>query len=71
MNELDVIKIISSNLKYSGKAVKTIGDDCAVFKYIQEEEQEAVKLLEDEMGRSITIKLSDDLHREQFELYEY
>ena len=32
MNELDVIKIISSNLKYSGKAVKTIGDDCAVFK---------------------------------------
>ena len=42
-----------------------------VFKYIQEEEQEAVKLLEDEVGRSITIKLSDDLHREQFELYEY
>ncbi len=42
-----------------------------VFKYIQEEEQESVKLLEDEMGRSITIKLSDDLHREQFELYEY
>jgi len=42
-----------------------------VFKYIQEEEQEAVKSLEDEVGRSISIKLSDELHREQFELYEY
>ena len=32
MNELDIIKTIYSNLKYTGNAVKTIGDDCAVFK---------------------------------------
>ena len=31
-----------------------------VFKYIQEEEQEAVKSLEDEMGRSISVKLSEE-----------
>ena len=42
-----------------------------VFKYIQQEEQEAVKSLEDEMGRSISFKLSEELHHEQFELYEY
>ncbi|WP_292460585.1 thiamine-phosphate kinase [Methanothermococcus sp.] len=32
MNELDIIKTISNNIKYTGKAVKAIGDDCAVFK---------------------------------------
>lgn len=32
MNELDIIKTISDNLKYKGNAAKTIGDDCAVFK---------------------------------------
>ncbi len=32
MDELDVIKTIFSNLKYRGNAIKTIGDDCAVFK---------------------------------------
>ena len=42
-----------------------------VHKYIQQEEQEAIKSLEAEMGRTITFKVSDDLHNEQFELYEY
>ena len=42
-----------------------------VFKYIQEEEQEAVKSLENEMGRNISFKLSEELQHEQFELYEY
>ena len=42
-----------------------------VHRYIQQEEQEAVELLEKEMGRTIIFKVSDDLHHEQFELYEY
>ncbi|MBC8260182.1 MAG: Rne/Rng family ribonuclease [SAR324 cluster bacterium] len=42
-----------------------------VYRYIQHEEQEAVQSLEEEMGRSISFKSSDDLHHEQFELYEY
>ena len=42
-----------------------------VHKYIQQEEQEAVESLEEEMGRTITFKVSDNLHHEQFELYEY
>ncbi|WP_048058113.1 thiamine-phosphate kinase [Methanothermococcus okinawensis] len=32
MDELDIIKTIFSNIKYTGNAVKSIGDDCAVFK---------------------------------------
>ena len=42
-----------------------------VHRYIQQEEQDAVESLEEEMGRTITFKVSDDLHLEQFELYEY
>jgi ribonuclease G len=42
-----------------------------VFNYIQDTEQEAVKILEEEMGRTITFKISDEMHHEQFELYEY
>ena len=42
-----------------------------VKKYIQQEEQEAIESLEREMGRTIIFKVSDDLHQEQFELYEY
>ena len=42
-----------------------------VFNYIQETEQEAIEKLEVEMGRSITFKISEEIHHEQFELYEY
>ena len=42
-----------------------------VHRYIQQEEQEAVESLVEEMGRNITFKVSEDLHHEQFELYEY
>ena len=42
-----------------------------VQKYIQQEEKEAIESLEEEMGRTIIFKVSDDLHQEQFELYEY
>jgi len=42
-----------------------------VFNYIQDSEMDAIKTLEDEMGRNITFKLSDAMHHEQFEIYEY
>ena len=42
-----------------------------VHRYIQQEEQEAVESLEEEMGRTITFKVSADLHHEQFERYEF
>ena len=42
-----------------------------VHRYIQQEEQEAVESLEEEIGRTIIFKVSDDLHHQQFELYEY
>jgi len=42
-----------------------------VFNYIQQTEQEALETLEVEMGRTITFKISDEMHHEQFELYEY
>ncbi|AEF95861.1 thiamine-phosphate kinase [Methanotorris igneus] len=32
MNELEIINLISKNLTYKGNAIKSIGDDCAVFK---------------------------------------
>lgn len=32
MDEIKIIDIISKNLKYKGKSIKTIGDDCGVYK---------------------------------------
>jgi len=42
-----------------------------VHRYIQQEEQEAMQALQEKMGRTIVFKVSEDLHHEQFELYEY
>ena len=42
-----------------------------VYNYIQNSETDAIKALEDEIGRNITFKFSDAMHHEQFEIYEY
>jgi len=42
-----------------------------VYNYIQNSETDAIKTLEDEIGRNITFKFSDAMHHEQFEIYEY
>jgi len=59
----------SCQKKAKGSIVIFLHSD--VYNYIQKTEQDAVNTLEKEMKRVISFKLSNEMHHEQFELYEY
>ena len=67
----EVFREIRRICRQNSKGSITLYLHSDVHKYIQQEEHDAIESLEEEMGRTITFKVSDDLHHEQFELYEF
>ena len=67
----EVFREIRRICRQNSKGSITLYLHSDVHKYIQLEEHEAIESLEEEMGRTITFKVSNDLHHEQFELYEF
>ncbi len=67
----EAFREIRRSCRQNAKGSITIFLHSDVHKYVHQEEQEAVESLEEEMGRKIIFKVSDDLNHEQFELYEF
>ena len=59
----------SCKKKSNGSIVIYFNSD--IYNHIQVSEIDSITNLEEEMGRHITLKYSDAMHHEQFEIYEY
>ncbi len=67
----EIFREIQRSCQVNGKGSISVYVHPDVLSYLQAEEQEALQELEQEVGQPIVLKVSEALHHEQFEVYEY